>query len=60
MDEFITNLIQVVNTSGGFVVRVFPSESSVLLLFAERLANDVVSQFTRNVTLALKAEGDAR
>jgi hypothetical protein len=51
MDEFITNLIQIVNISGGFIVRVFPPESSVLLLFAEHLANDVVSQFTRNATL---------
>ena len=43
MDEYITKLIEVVQISGSFAVRVFPLESHVLSLFAERLSNDVVS-----------------
>ena len=43
MDEFISHLIEVINTSGKEAVTIFPPDSNVLLLFAERLANDVVS-----------------
>jgi recyclin-1 len=45
MDEFISHLIQIINTSGGEAVKIFPLDSSILLLFAERLSNEVVSQY---------------
>jgi recyclin-1 len=42
MDEFMGSVIAAIKEDGARAVRVFPPESGVLLVFAERLANDVV------------------
>ena len=43
MDEFIAEILAALQEHGTRAVRVFPPESHVLLSFADRLANEVVS-----------------
>ncbi|KAF8892825.1 exocyst complex component Sec10-domain-containing protein [Gymnopilus junonius] len=45
MDEFIEDILGAINEHGARAVRVFPPASQVLLLFAERLANEVVGEY---------------
>ncbi|GJJ14596.1 hypothetical protein Clacol_008862 [Clathrus columnatus] len=45
MDEFITRLIQVIKSQGPIVARVFPSIAYVLLMFAERIATEVIAEY---------------
>ena len=42
MDAFMSGVMAVLKEQGGRAVRVFPPEATVLLSFAERLANEVV------------------
>lgn len=42
MDNFISEIIKHIVDHGSRAVRVFPPSSQVLLLFAERIANEVV------------------
>lgn len=42
MDEFMDVILQAIDEHGARAVRVFPPASQVLLLFSERLANEVV------------------
>lgn len=46
MDTFITNALRVLKEQGGRAVRVFPPDAGVVILFSERLANEVVSRGT--------------
>ena len=43
MDEFIADILGALQEHGSRAVRVFPPEANVLLSFADRLANEVVS-----------------
>ena len=43
MDEFMNEIITSLEEHGARAVRVFPTEANVLLSFADRLANEVVS-----------------
>lgn len=43
MDEFMNHVITALHKDGGSAVRIFPPESYVVLSFAERLTNEVVS-----------------
>ena len=43
MDAFITSILAILREQGGRAVRVFPPEAGVLIAFAERLTNEVVS-----------------
>lgn len=42
MDLFIEDILSAIHEHGARAVRVFPPPSQVLLLFCERLANEVV------------------
>lgn len=42
MDEFMDVILRAINEHGARAVRIFPPASQVLLLFSERLANEVV------------------
>ncbi len=44
MDEFIAEILAVLQEHGARAVRVFPPESNVLLSFADRIAHEVVSK----------------
>ena len=46
MDEFMDVILQAINEHGARAVRVFPPASQVLVLFSERLANEVVRFFS--------------
>lgn len=43
MDTFITAVLAILQEQGSRAVRVFPPDAKVLLSFAERMANEVVS-----------------
>ena len=43
MDEFIAEILGALQEHGSRAVRVFPPQANVLLSFADRLANEVVS-----------------
>ena len=43
MDAFISAILSILKKEGSRAVRIFPPDSNVLLSFAERIANDVVS-----------------
>ena len=43
MDSFISAILTIIREGGSRAVRVFPPEANVLLSFAERVANEVVS-----------------
>lgn len=43
MDLFITSILAILKEEGSRAVRVFPPDANVLLSFAERVANEVVS-----------------
>ncbi|KAI8974035.1 exocyst complex component Sec10-like protein [Trametes punicea] len=45
MDEFMADILSVLAEHGYRAVRVFPPEANVLLLFADRLANEVVGEY---------------
>ena len=42
MDEFMDTILKSIDEHGARAVRVFPPASQVLVLFSERLANEVV------------------
>lgn len=42
MDRFMAHVLAALRADGGLALRVFPRAAGVLLLFTERLANDVV------------------
>lgn len=42
MDVFMKHVTDALQTHGALAVRVFPSDSGVLLAFADRLASEVV------------------
>ena len=44
MDEFIDFILEAIKDHGSTAVRVFPPASHVVLLFSERLSNEVVSE----------------
>ncbi|KZT01591.1 uncharacterized protein LAESUDRAFT_763596 [Laetiporus sulphureus 93-53] len=46
MDAFITEVLAALKEHGSRAARVFPPETRVLLSFADRLANDVVGEYT--------------
>ena len=43
MDEFMNEIIAALEDHGARAIRVFPPDANVLLSFADRLANEVVS-----------------
>lgn len=43
MDAFITSVLAILKEQGSRAVRVFPPDAGVLISFAERLSNEVVS-----------------
>lgn len=43
MDGFMSRVLAAIEDDGARAFRVFPRDSGVLLAFAERIANDVVS-----------------
>lgn len=43
MDAFMDDILAAIREHGARAVRVFPPRSQVILLFSERLANEVVS-----------------
>ncbi|KAF4612782.1 hypothetical protein D9613_011761 [Agrocybe pediades] len=45
MDEFMENILHAIHEDGARAVRVFPPASQVLILFSERLANEVVGEY---------------
>lgn len=45
MDEFMKYVLKSFVESASVAVRVFPSESSTLLLFASKLATDVIAEY---------------
>ncbi|KDR74817.1 hypothetical protein GALMADRAFT_249710 [Galerina marginata CBS 339.88] len=45
MDEFMDDILGAINEHGARAVRVFPPASQVILLFSERLANEVVGEY---------------
>ncbi|TFK62641.1 hypothetical protein BDN72DRAFT_889964 [Pluteus cervinus] len=45
MDEFMNHILKSIIEHGSRAVRVFPPASQVLILFAERLANEVVGEY---------------
>ncbi|KAF8964808.1 exocyst complex component Sec10-domain-containing protein [Flammula alnicola] len=45
MDEFMEVILSAIREHGARAVRVFPPASQVLLLFSERLANEVVGEY---------------
>ncbi|KAI0799982.1 exocyst complex component Sec10-like protein [Fomes fomentarius] len=45
MDEFIAEILAVLQEHGARAVRVFPPESNVLLSFADRIAHEVVGEY---------------
>ena len=47
MDSFMTEILKHIVDHGSRAVRVFPPASQVLLLFADRVANEVVRILTR-------------
>lgn len=44
MDAFISGILTTLKEQGGRAVRVFPPDAGVLISFAERLSNEVVSE----------------
>ena len=44
MDDFMTDILAALEEHGSRAIRVFPVEANVLLSFADRLANEVVSE----------------
>ncbi|EKM56816.1 uncharacterized protein PHACADRAFT_118808 [Phanerochaete carnosa HHB-10118-sp] len=49
MDAFIANAMRVLKEQGGRAVRVFPPDAGVLISFSERLANEVVGEYTTSL-----------
>ncbi|KAN0061873.1 F-box protein: endocytic membrane traffic, recycling ReCYcling 1 [Thecaphora frezii] len=45
MDDFMKELLAVVKEDGSLVARVFPEEQDVLLAYASRIANEVLSEY---------------
>ncbi|KAF8452346.1 exocyst complex component Sec10-domain-containing protein [Boletus edulis BED1] len=45
MDGFMSHLLAAIEEDGARAFRVFPRESGVLLAFAERIADDVISEY---------------
>ena len=43
MDEFMAEILAALQEHGSRAVRVFPPDANVLVSFADRLANEVVS-----------------
>jgi recyclin-1 len=43
MDSFISHVLEAFRQDAGLAVQVFPSVARVVVTYAERLANDVVS-----------------
>ena len=43
MDEFMSDVLTSISDHGSCAVRVFPPAAQVLIYFADRLANEVVS-----------------
>ncbi|KAI0640486.1 exocyst complex component Sec10-like protein [Trametes meyenii] len=49
MDEFIAEILAALEEHGSRAVRVFPPNANVLVSFAERLANEVVGEYTTSL-----------
>ena len=49
MDDFMNHVVDALTKYGAQAVRVFPPGSRVLLLFADRLANEVVSRISHGL-----------
>lgn len=47
MDKFMSEILETIRTDGQFVATVFPPEQDVLIAYADRVAHDVVSEYTR-------------
>lgn len=43
MDRFMSDVLGTIKEEGSLIARVFPPQQDVLLAFAERVANEVVS-----------------
>lgn len=46
MDQFMDDLIVAINDHGARAVRIFPPASQVVLFFFDRIANEVVCNFS--------------
>ncbi|KAF9265076.1 hypothetical protein L218DRAFT_979323 [Marasmius fiardii PR-910] len=51
MDEFVTTVRESILEHGSRAIRVFPPESLVLVMFAERVANEVVADYVSSLLL---------
>ncbi|ESK87227.1 f-box protein pof6 [Moniliophthora roreri MCA 2997] len=51
MDEFMGTIRGAIVEHGSIAVRVFPPESDVLVMFAERVANEVVGEYISSLLL---------
>ncbi|KAG7087379.1 hypothetical protein E1B28_013352 [Marasmius oreades] len=51
MDEFVTIVRESILEHGSRAIRVFPPESQVLIMFAERVANEVVADYISSLLL---------
>lgn len=49
MDDFMNHVVDALTKHGAQAMRVFPPDSRVLLLFADRLANDVVRKISHDL-----------
>ncbi|KAK7048164.1 exocyst complex component Sec10-domain-containing protein [Favolaschia claudopus] len=49
MDEFMTSILSAIAEHGSRAVRVFPPASDVLLSFCDRIANEVVAEYTTSL-----------
>ena len=47
--NFVTHVLETLRTNGAVAVRVFPPLAQVLLLFSNRLANDVLGEYVAGV-----------
>ena len=47
--NFVTHVLETLRTNGSVAVRVFPPLAQVLLLFSNRLANDVLGEYVTGV-----------
>ncbi|PWN34336.1 uncharacterized protein FA14DRAFT_123487 [Meira miltonrushii] len=47
MDNFISDIIEIVKKDGEIIARVFPPEQDVLLAYADRVAQDVIGKYVR-------------
>ncbi|KAH8925276.1 hypothetical protein BT69DRAFT_1279871 [Atractiella rhizophila] len=52
MDEYMKWLLETVKKDGSLIARVFPPEADVLIYFADRIASEVLSEYTTTLLSA--------